>query len=188
MTESRSIYILLTNTGTLFTKMIQVYTRAPYNHASISFDRELTELYSFGRKNPYNPVDGGFVREDIRTGTFSRYPNTACVIYKIEVSEREEAKMRRVLNVFIRSREKYLYNLLGIVGVALKEPVEFSNSYFCSQFVAEILHRSGIKIWNKLPALVTPDDFRQSERMELIYEGLLKSYQDSSILKSKELD
>ncbi|WP_425501888.1 hypothetical protein [Saccharibacillus deserti] len=176
MTDQRSVYILLTNTGTLFTKMIRTYTRAPYNHASIAFDRELTELYSFGRKNPYNPIDGGFVREDIRTGTFSRYPNTTCVIYELQVTEREVEKMRRVLNVFIRSREKYLYNLLGIIGVALKEPVEFSNSYFCSQFVAEILHRSGIKIWNKLPALVTPDDFRQNERLELAYEGRLNEY------------
>ena len=55
MTDERSIYILLTNTGTLFTRVIQTYTRAPYNHASISFDRELTELYSFGRKHPSNP-------------------------------------------------------------------------------------------------------------------------------------
>lgn len=180
MADQRSVYILLTNTGTLFTRMIRVYTRAPYNHASISFDRELTELYSFGRKNPYNPIDGGFVREDIRTGTFSRYPNTTCVIYELKVSEREVEKMKRVLNVFIRSREKYLYNLLGIVGVAFKEPVEFSNSYFCSQFVAEILHRSGIKIWNKLPALVTPDDFRQSERMMLVYEGRLSEYEHAA--------
>ncbi|MNP71320.1 hypothetical protein D3C76_1676910 [compost metagenome] len=69
-----------------------------------------------------------------------------------------------------------MYNLLGVLGITLKEPVEFSNSYFCSQFVAEILQRSGIKLWNKLPALVTPDDFRQSERLQLVYEGKLSEY------------
>ncbi|OKP99595.1 hypothetical protein [Paenibacillus sp. P46E] len=176
MEADHSVYILLTNTGTLFTKLIQGYTKAPYNHASISFDRELTELYSFGRKNPSNPLNGGFVHEDLRTGTFSKYPNTTCVIYKLHVSGREVEKMRRVLHIFIRSRQKYLYNMLGVIGIALKEPVEFSNSYFCSQFVAEILDRSGIKLWNKLPALVTPDDFRQSERLELIYQGKLREY------------
>lgn len=55
MVDDQSVFILLTNTGTLFTKVIQGYTRAPYNHASISFNRELSELYSFGRKNPNNP-------------------------------------------------------------------------------------------------------------------------------------
>jgi hypothetical protein len=181
MSRDVSVFILLTNTGTLFTKVIQSYTKAPYNHASISFDRELSELYSFGRKHPSNPFDGGFVREDIKTGTFSKYPETTCVIYELAITRREEEKMKRVLRFFIRSRGKFLYNLLGVIGVALKEPVEFSNSYFCSQFVAEILSRSGIKLWNKLPALVTPDDFRQNDRLELIYEGKLSQYDYQAI-------
>lgn len=177
MSADRSVFILLTNTGTLFTKIIQGYTKAPYNHASISFNRDLSEMYSFGRKHPNNPLNGGFVKEDIKTGTFSKYPETTCVIYELQVSEREIVKMKRVLQIFIRSDRKYLYNILGVIGIALKEPVEFSNSYFCSQFVAEILQRSGIKIWNKLPALVTPDDFRQSDRLHLIYEGKLSEYE-----------
>ncbi|URN95713.1 MAG: hypothetical protein NAG76_05555 [Candidatus Pristimantibacillus lignocellulolyticus] len=176
MSDNRAIYILLTNTGTLFTKVIQGYTKAPYNHASISFDRELSELYSFGRKHPSNPLNGGFVKEDLKNGTFSKYPNTTCVIYELHVTNREIEKMKRVLHIFIRSHRKYLYNILGVIGIALKEPVEFSNSYFCSQFVAEILERSGIKLWDKLPALVTPDDFRKSERLALIYEGKLSQY------------
>lgn len=177
MVADQSVFILLTNTGTLFTKVIQTYTKAPYNHASISFKRDLSEMYSFGRKHPNNPLNGGFVKEDIKTGTFSKYPNTTCVIYELQVTPREVERMRRVLHVFIRSQRKYLYNILGVIGIALKEPVEFSNSYFCSQFVAEILDRSGIKLWNKLPALVTPDDFRQSERLQLIYEGKLSEYE-----------
>lgn len=177
MGAERSVYILLTNTGTLFTKTIQTYTKAPYNHASISFNRELSELYSFGRKNPNNPLNGGFVKEDIKTGTFSKYPDTTCVIYELRVTEREVEKMKRVLRVFIHRNKKFFYNILGVIGVALKEPVEFSNSYFCSQFVAEILQRSGIKLWKKLPALVTPDDFRQCDRLQLIYEGKLSDYE-----------
>jgi hypothetical protein len=69
-----------------------------------------------------------------------------------------------------------MYNLLGLLGVTIGEPIEFSNSYFCSQFVAEILKRSGIRLWDKLPALVTPDDFRQHKQLNLIYEGKLFDY------------
>ncbi len=177
MEMNRSVYIMLTDTGTLFTKSIKKYTKAPYNHASIAFDSNLQELYSFGRKKPSNPINGGFVREDVFKGTYSKYPNTTCVIYKLEVSERDVEKMKRVLNVFKRNQSKFLYNLLGLVGVSLNEPVEFSNSYFCSQFVAEILHRSGIRLWDKLPALVTPDDFRDHPRFEQVYEGKLFDYE-----------
>lgn len=177
MNSKKFVYILLTDTGTLFTKSIKKYTKAPYNHASIAFDKELNEMYSFGRKKPNNPINGGFVKEDVHSGTFSKYPETSCVIYQLEVTERDVKKMKRVLNVFQRNRHKFVYNLLGVVGVSLNEPIEFSNSYFCSQFVAEILHRSGMKLWDKLPALVTPEDFRNCEKLDLIYEGKLFEYE-----------
>ncbi|MFD2656537.1 MULTISPECIES: hypothetical protein [Gracilibacillus] len=176
MSEENYVYIMLSDTGTLFTNVIKTYTKAPYNHASLAFDPELKEMYSFGRKNPKNPLNGGFVKEDIWTGTFNKYRNTTCVIYRLQVTEREIDKMKRILEVFIKKNDKFLYNILGVIGVSLKEPVEFSNSYFCSQFVADILYRSGIKISDKLPAMVTPDDFRKNDRMELIYEGKLFDY------------
>jgi hypothetical protein len=177
MTNERYVYILLTDTGTFLNKSIKKYTKAPYNHASIAFDEELNDMYSFGRKNPNNPMNGGFVKEDIFTGTYSRFPATTCVIYRLAVTERDVVKMKRVLNVFIKNQKKFLYNFLGLLGVTLSEPVEFSNSYFCSQFVAEVLSRSGIKLWNKLPALVTPDDFRNHNDLQFVYEGKLFEYE-----------
>ena len=113
MIHKSYVYILLTDTGTLFTKSIKKYTKAPYNHASISFDPELNDMYSFGRKKPNNPIHGGFVKEDIFTGTYSKYPNTTCVIYKLEVTDRDIEKMKRVLNIFIKNQNKFLYNLIG---------------------------------------------------------------------------
>ena len=177
------VYIVLSDTGTLFTTLIKKYTKAPYNHASLSFDPELKEMYSFGRKNPKNPLYGGFVKEDVLTGTYSRYRETTCVIYKLAVTKRQMVKMKRILEVFIKNDDKYLYNILGVIGVSLKEPIEFSNSYFCSQFVAEILRRSGIQLWDKLPVMVTPDDFRDNEQLELIYEGKLFEFEPVKRLK-----
>lgn len=177
MVTERYVYIMLSDTGTLFSNLIKSYTKAPYNHASLSFDPELKQMYSFGRKHPNNPLYGGFVKEDIFTGTYSKYKDTTCVIYKLPVTEREMKKMTRILAVFIRNDNKFLYNFLGVMGISLNEPVEFSNSYFCSQFVAEVLNRSGIKLWNKLAALVTPDDFRNNDRLELIYEGKLFEFE-----------
>ncbi|AST91841.1 hypothetical protein BC6307_11420 [Sutcliffiella cohnii] len=173
---SKKVYILLTDTGTLFTKSIKTYTKAPYNHASISFDVGLEELYSFGRKKASNPFYGGFVKEDINQGTYSKYPETTCAIYELKVTEREYNKMKRILEVFKKNEKRLFYNLLGVIGVSIKEPVELNASYFCSQFVSDLLSRSGIRLWDKLPSLVTPDDFRQSEKLTLIYEGKLFEY------------
>ncbi|MRG87190.1 hypothetical protein [Salinibacillus xinjiangensis] len=177
MSDHQFVYIMLSDTGTLFTSVIKKYTKAPYNHASLSFDPELREMYSFGRKNPNNPLHGGFVKEDIFQGTYSKYKDTTCVIYRLAVTARQVEKMKRIMNVFIRNNDKFLYNILGVIGVSLREPVEFSNSYFCSQFVADILKRSGIKLWDKLPVMVTPDDFRNNKHLELIYEGKLFEFE-----------
>lgn len=174
---TQKVYILLSDTGTLFTKSIKKYTKAPYNHASLAFDDQLHDMYSFGRKKPNNPLKGGFVKENVLTGTYRRYPKTTCVIYELNVTERDVIKMKRLLTIFIKNKQRFLYNILGVLGVSMNEPIEFSNSYFCSQFVAEVLHRSGIELWDKLPALVTPDDFRKCERLSLIYEGKLFDYE-----------
>lgn len=97
--------------------------------------------------------------------------------YELNVTERDVHKMKRLLKIFIRNKQRFLYNILGVLGVSINEPIEFSNSYFCSQFVAEVLYRSGIQLWDKLPALVTPDDFHKCERLLLIYEGKLFDYE-----------
>ena len=58
---SKTIYIILTETGSLLSRAIQVYTQKNFNHVSIAFDPELKEMYSFGRKYENNPLIGGFV-------------------------------------------------------------------------------------------------------------------------------
>lgn len=73
MSNEKEMYILLTDTGTLLSKLIKCFTNAPYNHVSIVFDKRLDEVYSFGRKEPRNPFIAGFIREDVylvHTDTF----------------------------------------------------------------------------------------------------------------------
>ncbi|MCL1949461.1 MAG: hypothetical protein FWF59_06995 [Turicibacter sp.] len=63
-----AVFVVLTRTSSVFSKLIGTYTRQPYDHASISFDAWLTEVYSFGRKKTGNPFVGGFVHECFAEG------------------------------------------------------------------------------------------------------------------------
>ncbi|MBM7579385.1 hypothetical protein [Jeotgalibacillus terrae] len=184
--DDKKIYILLTDTGTAFTKTIKRYTKAPYNHSSLSLDKELIQLYSFGRKNPNNPFNGGFVQEDVLKGTYKKFPHTTCAVYEMTITTRQYEKIKRMIRLFQKKDRNTIYNLLGVLGVAFKEPFEPHGSYFCSQFVAEILHRAGMRLWDKLPALVEPDDFRRSDQTTLIYEGLLTDYEPVLIRRKAE--
>ena len=53
--QKRYVYIVISQTGTILSRIIKFLTRKEYNHASISLKDDLSVMYSFGRKNPYNP-------------------------------------------------------------------------------------------------------------------------------------
>ena len=66
----KNIYIMISQTGTNCSKIFQLFTRAPYNHASIALDEDLNSLYSFARQNLYIPLIAGFVKEDVNEGVY----------------------------------------------------------------------------------------------------------------------
>ncbi|MCF6464891.1 hypothetical protein [Clostridium sp. Cult2] len=182
MANNHVIYILLTHSGSLLSKCINIYTKEPYTHVSISLDTNLKELYSFGRLNPCNPIFAGFVKEDVINGTYSRFPETKCALYSYYINDIQYMRLKNELFKFKINRDKYGYNLLGLFGVLLNVPIERKHNYFCSQFVATLLNNSGIYLFVKPPALVSPRDFRKCKELNLIYEGRLKRY--NSIMES----
>ena len=102
--------IVLTGTGTWFSRMIQYFTKAPLNHASIAFDSELREVYSFGRKKANNPFDGGLVRENLRDPFFY---TSECAVYHFRVSKEDYQRMHNLVKEMMRDQDRYKYNLLG---------------------------------------------------------------------------
>lgn len=171
--RKKSVYILLTDTGTLFTRAIKMYTRKPYNHASIAFDEALTEVYSFGRKNPRNPFIGGFVEENINEGL---YKQATGVIYRLNVSEHAYEKMREYVKTIDNQKGDYRYNLLGLIAIIFNIPLNRENAFFCSQFVATVLKQSGSVDLNMPLAFIKPHDLQELTDLELVYEGSLHHY------------
>ncbi|MHA6252798.1 hypothetical protein [Oceanobacillus sp. CAU 1775] len=175
--SNKKVFILLTDTGTLFTKTIKAYTKKPYNHASIAFDEDLREVYSFGRKDPCNPFVGGFVREDTSDWIFQ---NASCAILRMTISPDEYNTMKQYIKKIEAEKDKYRYNLIGLFAIMINWELDRKNAFFCSQFVASVLNQSG-RIHLDMPlSLVTPDDFRNIEGMELVYQGKMRDYNDST--------
>lgn len=169
---TRTIYIILTETGTLLSRAIGMYTGKDMNHASISFDPNLYEMYSFGRIHVNNPLSGGFVHEDAETGLFEL---AECAIYQIQVSPQQYIHMKQFTQYMYWNRERYKYNFLGLFGVLMKKEVRRERAFFCSQFVATILKKGGLPIKHN-PALMTPHCLAQLPFTELVYSGRLSEY------------
>lgn len=168
------IYIVLTNTGTLLSKIIKIYTGKEFTHVSISLDKKLKKMYSFGRLNPYNPFIGGFVHESINHGTFKRFKNTTTCIYSINIEEEQYEKIRRVIKEFKRQRRKYKFNIIGLFAVAIHLKIKRRNSFYCAEFVKEILQIADIP--EELPNIIKPEDFCLLKNINIEYKGMLQKY------------
>ena len=67
----KTIYILLTRSGTLLSNLVYSVTSASYTHASLAFDEDLSCLYSSTRKNGYTMFPAGPSREYLNRGCSS---------------------------------------------------------------------------------------------------------------------
>lgn len=172
----KNVYIVLTDTGSAFTRMIKFFTRKPYNHVSISLERDLETLYSFGRIRPYNPFLGGFVEERINQGTFALFKNTRALVLELPVEEEEHERLRYLIHAFLEDKDAYRYNLIGVLGALFQRPISRKNRYFCSSFVADVSKQAGFLHLERSPHLVRPDEFMNLEEAKIVYEGLLRDY------------
>ncbi|WP_433594972.1 hypothetical protein [Lysinibacillus xylanilyticus] len=170
-----TIYIVLTKTGTLLSKAIGMYTGREMNHASVAFDEELYEMYSFGRRQLNNPLSGGFLREDPERGLFE---TADCVIYRCKISHYQYLEMIKIVQYMYWNRDRYKYNFIGLFGVMMQKEVRRERAYFCSQFVAMLLKVGGLKVCQN-PALMTPHCIAQLPYLEKVYAGKLADYLQS---------
>ena len=147
----KDIYILLTKSDTLFSKAIYKITRAEYTHASISLDRELTKLYSFGRKYRYSMLPAGFVHEDINRGVMGSSDTMKCALYRIRISERSYRRLETESGTW-KPTEKAIATILWV--------------FLC---VCSVLQGSE-KIISSVPSLCPVCSLSQVQWKEMLWE------------------
>lgn len=167
------IYIILTYTGTMLSKIIKLGTRDEFSHVSIALDKNLNQMYSFGRLNPYNPFIGGFIHEYVDKGTFKRFKNTRAKIIELNIGEKEYDKIKNVISEIELYKDKYKFNVLGLFAVGFNLKLRFKNSFYCAEFVKYVIDKANVRL--ELPDLIRPENFKYIHGKE-IYTGLLREY------------
>ena len=171
------VYILLTQTSSVLTKVLKFCTRTPYNHVSLAFDERLEYTYSFGRLNPNDPLIGGFTHERLDAGVFK---DAVCQVFGLTVTESQYAKMRQRVALMQANQQKYKFNFAGLFAAALKVDLKREHAYFCSQFVSALLQEVGLFPEDLPPHLVKPTDIATYLDLQLEYEGGLQPYLESA--------
>ncbi|MGI6280082.1 MAG: hypothetical protein ACOYJS_05940 [Acutalibacteraceae bacterium] len=174
--QRKQLYIVVSQTGTALSRILKIITRKEFNHASLSLEEDLRYMYSFGRKNPYNPFIGGFVKESASFGTFKRFPDTEVIVLKLDISEEKYREISSMIDAMFKRRKEYHYNYLGLWLAAFRICFKSDKRYYCSEFVKDILVRFNIDGANRLREIVHPMNFLDIPQAELVYRGKLTEY------------
>lgn len=168
--EERTIHILLTRSGTWFSRLIHLATQDDYTHASIGLDGPAGPFYSFARKYEHFALPAGLVEEQVT----SRRRAVPCCLYELKVSQDTYIALRRRLQAMYAQREEYHYSVLGAFACYFNLSLQRRHHFFCSQFVAGLLADCGAVELPKPPTLLRPADFCSLKGLRPVHRGLLE--------------
>ena len=99
---------------------------------------------------------------------------TTAEILELKVSESSYKKIEEIIDEYKHQRERYGYNFIGLVVAISGKRLKRRKHFYCSEFVKDVLNRAEVE--NNLPKIPKPVDFREIKNTRLIYEGLLRNY------------
>jgi len=170
------IYIVVSNTGSAASEVISAFTRKQYNHASLSFDKDLKTIISYnGGEKIYPP---GLNREMIEF--FNKKNDSSLIVYELDVTR--EQKMKLIDKLKEINKNGSAYNMLGLVIKKSLRP----NIMFCSQFVYNMLKHAGLEYFDKADGRVKPTDLVELDyhrKLKFCYEIYLNSNAEGLELK-----
>ena len=176
-TPSRYLYIVASETGSIVSRAIRQFTGAKYNHVSIALNGTLHTMYSFGRRLPWCPFWGGFVREEPGYGTLARFPDTRVRVVRLPVTEGQYRVIRDCLEEMDRCAGRFGYNYLGLFLAALGLPCPCRDRYYGSEFVRDVLVRYDVVPARRFGPVTQPQQLLDElPEGELVYEGVLNDY------------
>lgn len=173
---NKSVYIVLSQSGSIPSRFLKFFTRDEYNHVSISLTPTLSTMYSFARLKPNNPFIGGFVEEGKNIGTFKRFKKTRALVLEIKVSEEKYKAIEYFIEYFKNRRKQFKYNYLGVLLAAIKLNFRRKHKFYCSQFVKTCLTTFNIENAYELPKVTKPMDFLKLNNANIVFAGLLKNF------------
>jgi len=184
--KNKNIYVMISATGTKISRLVRIVTKATYGHASISFDPEMKQLYSFGRFYHCMPFIGGLVNETMDRFTLNSPRHVKIMVFKIPVTE--EAYSAGIDRIYeIASDDEYAYNLVSAATFCVKHGVSKYKTFTCSEFVSHMLRIMRPDLASpKEDCKVVPNDYVELLKDYKIYEGNLCDYDKFIAVKNEE--
>ena len=172
----KCIYVVFSRPNSIVSETIGLFTRGEFTHCSITLDRDLRYMFSFGRKYAYFPFIGCYLREELNNKFYSLSDSLYGRIVEIPVSDEQYENVKRRLVDFWRNKKNHKYNIAGFFFYLFRKDYAPDGQYTCSQFVAETLDIYGICSINTAYTLVNPDELARIVDGNILFEGDIKKY------------
>jgi len=144
-----NLYIVISRTGSAASNMIAIVTGKNYNHASISFDRDLQTIVSYNSgNNVYPPGMNPEMLADL-----TKKNDASILVYSLKCTADQKANVMQRIREINDSGSAY-----NVLGLWTKRSYR-QNIMFCSQFVYEMLKLEGLAYFDKDGGNVEPSDF-----------------------------
>lgn len=170
----KTIYILLTRSTTILSRIVHFITEDDYTHVSISFEKTLQPLYSSSRKNGRTLFPAGPCKESFYRGYLKKHREIPCAIYELRVSDEIYEMAKKEVARIMEHADKYHFNIIGLILCQFNIPFVRKRYFFCSQFVCEILKRSNALTIGKDSSLMRPSDYMKLPELRCCFRGHLR--------------
>jgi hypothetical protein len=183
---TKYIYVVISRTPTYMGKMIRRIIKGKYNHASISINENLSQMYSFCRLSVSNPLVGGIIRESAFTLTIGSKEEVPINVYRIGVTLEQYKLISKFIYNTYNDKEVYYYNFIQAIGLISKKKHAIYKTYICSEFVMEALKKGGINLTSVESYKITPTDISGIMNRFIYYTGNLNDYPLRQKIRTKE--
>ena len=167
------IYILFSATPYKTGSFIRKVLRNRYNHVALSFDEDLSNMYTFSRFHANAPFFAGFTKESF--GRYEWHGNFSDIkVCRLHVSDKQNDLIKTHIQRMHRQKKVYVYNYYSAAMTPLHHRVRIRNAYTCVEFVGDILSMTDIGVkfgdFHSLPGL------EKICAPFVVYEGSAQTY------------
>lgn len=165
------VFIVLTYGNNPLGMAIKHFTGDEWTHSLISFNPELSPMYSFAArtqkiKGPHSLF--GYTYQGT-TDNWYKHKQTKYLVYVMYVNKFAIKKMKDHVNYFTSHEKDFKYDFIGLANIARNKDSETHRKYFCSRFVAEVIGQ-GVPL-GKLPSLYRPQELKDLNNISLVNAG-----------------
>ena len=174
MNETHTIYIILSMSGTKFSRLLRLFSHLEFTHVSLSLVNDLSTMYSFGRRRLRMPWIAGFVEEHPDMGVFGAY-NPDCEVLALQVSAENYNKIVEDIKFAKEHYNSFKYNYPALFFTYFNRPMNLKNKFTCTQYVAYLLNNSRSVEFDKDVSLVIPSDYYKLPASS-VYKGKMHNF------------